>query len=65
VCDQVLYACLETFEELKTDSPISHDNLDSAKKVRASGGSALTRITHSRTHTYIQTPGSAGEGPAV
>jgi len=30
---QVLYACLETFEELKTDSPISHDNLDSAKKV--------------------------------
>jgi hypothetical protein len=30
---QVLHACLETFEELKTDSPISHDNLDSAKKV--------------------------------
>lgn len=31
----MLYACLETFEELKTDAPISHDNLDSAKKVRS------------------------------
>ena len=34
---QVLYACMETFEDLKTDSPISHDNLDSAKKVRTEG----------------------------
>ncbi len=34
---QVLYACLETFEELKTDAPISHDNLDSAKKVSEQG----------------------------
>jgi hypothetical protein len=28
---------METFEDLKTDQPISHDNLDSAKKVRFLG----------------------------